>query len=367
MKSYELNSSKSYKEKMAQRMGYFFDTSIKSRPYLNSLNRPHPDGNEDLSGIYSLKYRFGVNGGYHQQERMIQDKRRSLDRSLIYSYQGANIKSVETGEINRALINPDKLKQDYDMKILSVPFEAGYKEGDIFEWVDTDSYWLIYLQDKDEYAYFRSQIRRCQYEIEWEDEDGRHSTYAAVRGPVETKIDYIQKHGISVDNPNYSLNILLPRNKETLEYFRRYSKFYLQGEDEGSQKVCWRVEAIDWISTPGILEINATEYYINETEDNVEEGIVGGLVTKPVSPNDRTTDIRIEGEVFIKPKITYEYRWLGAKTGRWKVDTKKYPVKIIIDDKDSRKCSIKWVASDSGQFELTYGDYTKTIVVESLF
>jgi len=38
-----------------------------------------------------------------------------------------------------------------------------------------------------------------------------------MRGPVETKIDYIQKHGISVDNPNYSLNILIPKNKDTLK------------------------------------------------------------------------------------------------------------------------------------------------------
>jgi hypothetical protein len=48
-----------------------------------------------------------------------------------------------------------------------------------------------------------------------------------VRGPVETKINFIQKHGISVDNPNHTLNILMPKNKATLEYFKRYAKFYL--------------------------------------------------------------------------------------------------------------------------------------------
>ncbi|MBO7079815.1 MAG: hypothetical protein J6W64_08425 [Bacilli bacterium] len=75
-------------------------------------------------------------------------------------------------------------------------------------------------------------------------------TYAAVRGPVETKIDYIQKAGISVERPNFSLNILLPANEFNLNYFNRYSKFYLI---EDMKKICWRVEAIDWISTPGIL------------------------------------------------------------------------------------------------------------------
>nr|DAP55701.1 MAG TPA: hypothetical protein [Caudoviricetes sp.] len=30
-----------------------------------------------------------------------------------------------------------------------------------------------------------------------------------------------------MDRPNYSLNILMPKNKDTLSYFRRYTKFYL--------------------------------------------------------------------------------------------------------------------------------------------
>jgi hypothetical protein len=79
-----------------------------------------------------------------------------------------------------------------------------------------------------ELAYFRGDIRKCSYEIEWLNEEGeKKRTYAALRGPVETKIDYIQKHGISVDNPNYSLNILLPKNNDTLKQFKRYKKFYL--------------------------------------------------------------------------------------------------------------------------------------------
>ena len=76
------------------------------------------------------------------------------------------------------------------------------------------------------------------------------------------------------------VNILLPLNDDTLSYFKRYSKFYLQNDAMKEGKICWRVEAIDWISTPGILEINAVEYYANETEDNIEEGIVGGLIVE---------------------------------------------------------------------------------------
>ena len=89
----------------------------------------------------------------------------------------------------------------------------------MFEWIGTNTHWLIYLQDLTELAYFRGDIRKCSYEIAWEDEDGMHSTYVALRGPVETKINYIQKHGISVDIPNLSLNLLMPLNDATLKYF----------------------------------------------------------------------------------------------------------------------------------------------------
>jgi hypothetical protein len=170
---------------------------------------------------------------------MIKDKRHSLDKATLYSYQGALVKKfipsyepvmddVREALPVRALINPNKLKMDYDDKIISIGFEHGFKSGDVFEWCNTGTYWLIYLQDLTELAYFRGDIRKCSYEIEWIDEEGaKKKTYAALRGPVETKINYIQKHGISVDNPNYSLNILMPKNNDTLKQFKRYKKFYL--------------------------------------------------------------------------------------------------------------------------------------------
>ena len=161
----------------------------------------------------------------------------------------------------------------------------------------------------------------------------------------------------------------MPRNEETLKYFRRYSKFYLQGEDPGSPKVCWRVEATDWISAPGILEITAVEYYINETEDNVEEGIVGDLIAKSINPNDDKTESTIVGDTFIKPQITYHYHYKGPKlltNTKWKLD-KKYPVKITVDPNDRTKLTLKWLSNYSGQLILSYGEYTKTIIVESLY
>ena len=317
----------------------------------------------DIQGVNNQFVRLNHQGGNLQQNRMIRDKRRSLDRALVYSYQGADVRKIDStsDDYVRALINPNKLKQDYDDKIISVGYEHHFECGDIFEWKGTETYWLIYLQDLTELAYFRGDIRKCSHQINWEDENGKHSTYAAIRGPVETKINYIQKHGISVDTPNYSLNILLPKTADTLSYFQRYNKFYL-ADDE--LKVCWRIEAIDWLSMPGVLEINAVEYYANEFEDNLENGTVGTLKTEPINPNNSFIEDTITGETFIKPKKEYEYEYIGNLVGKWSVK-ENYPIELI---QDGKKVKLRWLDTYSGQFDLIYaGCFKKTIVVQSLF
>ena len=98
-------------------------------------------GNQDLprfkpdtvEGATEMAKRLSAHGGYPQQDRMIRDKRRSLDKAMLYSYQGAWVKKqlydftpvmegVREAPPVRALINPNKLKQDYDDKVISVGF-----------------------------------------------------------------------------------------------------------------------------------------------------------------------------------------------------------------------------------------------------
>ena len=338
--------------------------------YYNKNNNFKPDYNEQsLAGINALaKYLYAA-GGPAQQSRMITDKRKTLDRVIKYSYQGAFVQRIgEKTKPAPALINPNKLKQDYDDKILSIGFEYNFQPGDIFEWCQTGTYWLIYLQDLTELAYFRGDIRKCSYQIVWIDEQNEeHKTYAAIRGPVETKINYIQKHTISLDEPNYSLNILMPLTDESLNYFKRYNKFYLQNDDK---KVCWRVEAVDWISTPGILEITAVEYYANKSEDDIENGLVGALIAKKIDPNEGDLTQIISGETFIKPKKEYSYICNKIiPDGKWNFD-KNYPIEIVNITRNAKGKSvitIKWNSSYTGQFELSFGQFKKTIVVESLF
>ena len=327
---------------------------------LGVYEKPSSDNANHVDGVTNQEIRLQQHGGNTQQERMIRDKRRSLDSATFYSYQAAKVLRVdaENREPVRALINPNKLKQDYDDKIISIGYEYNFKPGDIFEWIGTNTHWIIYLQDLTELAYFRGDIRKCSYEIKWEDEDGSYTTFAAVRGPVETKINFIQKHGISIDTPNHSLNILMPKTEAAVKYFKRYAKFYLQGYD-----TCWRVEATDDISTPGILEIIAVEYYSNKDEDDIGLGIVG----KKITSNDIDENYDgIVGETFIKIKKDYDYYFNGRVVNSWRVD-EKLPIEIQTDPKDPRRISLKWTSTYSGQFDLYYGNHKKTIVVESLF
>ena len=313
-----------------------------------------------MNSLNLMQARLRARGGVAQQDRMIKDKRETLDRVVWYSYQGADVRKLDSETVERALINPNTVKQDYDDKTISIGYEYEYKPGTIFDWVRTGTKWLIYLQDLTELAYFKGDIRKCSYQISWKDESGnKHSTYAAVTGPSEKKIDTTIKEGVSLDTPNHSLTMMLPATVEVLTYFKRYSKFYIQPLKEGDSPVCWRVEATDTISMPGILEITAYEYYINEQKDNVEEGIVDVWGEEIPKPQDTT----IEGDIFIKPKKPYTYKYTGEENAEWIFDSR-LPIEAHINDKE---ITIKWTTTYTGQFVLQYGTQEKTIVVESLF
>ena len=117
----------------------------------HKIVQPTQEDGVSIPSLESQKMRLRAMGGYAQQERMIYDKRKALDRALMYSYQGANIRVGEGPEL-RALINPNKLKQDYDDKIISIGYEFGLQPGDVFEWLGTGTFWIIYLQDLRELA-----------------------------------------------------------------------------------------------------------------------------------------------------------------------------------------------------------------------
>lgn len=334
-----------------------------------------------------MKRRLEVMGGARQEERMIKDKYRTFQRALKYSYQAADIELAmkwnqcldETPAVvaqpyenpnepiakrARALINPNKLKQDYDDKILSIDYKYGLEPGDIIRWVGTDSHWIIYLRELTEDAYFRGDIRRCKYKIKFKDKDGNWcSTWAAIRGPVETQIDSIQKNQVRVDRPNLSLNILMPRNERTLAAFDRYGEFLFGGRS-------WRVNAPDDISMTNIIELAAEEYYKNKDTDDLENDIKNGLVIEPYDETPRIL-CHIAGEGFIKPLTNWQYSLdedFGA--GEWSI-TQGVPVVMQVIE-EGKSVVLQWTKSTHGQFDLMWTNNNdinlkKTIVVESLW
>ena len=153
-------------------------------------------------------------------------------------------------------------------------------------------------------------------------------------------------------------HILMPKTDSAVKYFQRYTKFYLQGDKD--YNICWRVEAVDWLSTPGILEVIAVEYYRNETEDDIEEGVVGGLIAEPVNPNNKFVEETIRGETFIKPKKQYEYTYEGNLEGIWSVGGNDCPVELI---QNGKSVSVRWLNTYSGQFDLIYAGHFIMAVV----
>lgn len=312
-----------------------------------------------MENLELMKMRARALNNDRQIERMVRDKLKSLHRSLLYSYQSAWIQKVGSEEKNRALINPDKIKFDYDEKIVSIDPKWEYKPGDVFEWKNTGTYWLILKQELTEIAYFRGNCRRCQAVEILNKETGETETYwIAIRGPVETKINTIQKSGIVADVPNLTINAYITKNDKTVKYFDRYQRFAFAGR-------YWRVTAPDSISTPGILEFTAEEDYDCKHDD---------LIVEIVDPNPPVEEFvnNIIGETFIYPLSSMIYSTtypINGATWSVKLTNENKDIDDVLEYEilDDGNIKITWTAMVSGSFEIHYGDLTRTIIVQSLF
>ena len=313
-----------------------------------------------MSSLDILNKRLQYQGG-NQEGRFIKDKLKSLKKALLYSYQAETAVLADEREF-RCLINPDKLKPEYDNKIISIPYrdiclnkdrigttskgeeEIGLKPGDVFCWKETKTYWLVYLQYLEENAYFRAELRRCKYEIEIN--DNKYRIY--VRGPVETTVPWNQKQGIVWNDINYSLVIYITKNEETLQFFHRFSKIKFNGKP-------WEVQAINEFDADGIIEVYLDEDYQNSIEDAEKEEIPAIEIPDKDSPH-------IEGNIFVKPYDIIEYKVLNAENGFWTVSNDK--VKII--KQDSFSVTIEIITGKSGYFDLIYNRENEENIILSI-
>ncbi len=261
--------------------------------------------NEDMSGIDTYKARLNYQGGSRQIDRMNLDKLRTLKKALIYSYQAATA-ILEDGREFRCLMNSNKLSNDLDDKIISIPFEdvclnkerkgtttegielIGLKPGDTFTWKENNSHWIVTLQYKTETAYFRAQCRECKEEIEI---NGK-KYWAYVRGPVEQTILWEQKEKIYLNKLNYTLVMYITKNEETEEFFHRFNKIKIKNKP-------WEVQAVDNISVQGLIEVYLKETFQNTIEEEGRE--------KPEEEIEVFDGLTIFGDKVVRPYDEKEY------------------------------------------------------------
>lgn len=288
--------------------------------------------------------------------RLNKGKLKSMQGALWNSYQAEwiTLKDDQVDEEGnslaerwRCLINPDKLKEDYDQKEISIEFESGLKEGDTFLWDRTNSHWIVFLQQFTEEAYFRAQIRRCDYQI---DIDGtKYWTY--LRGPMETDIQWKTKHNISFNELNYSLLMYIPKNEQTMNFFERFKIIKFDNRN-------WEVQVVDRYSQRGVIEVSLMEYFNNDMED----AVVGPEIVQP-----DTEQPYIDGPQVVNvydTDLTYEIK--NTTSGFWAVNSNK----VKITNSNENQCVIDILTGKSASFILTYKreneeDINLTINVES--
>lgn len=302
-----------------------------------------------LNGLQLMQTKLGYRGG-NQEGRMQSDKLKGLKKALLYSYQAATAiiptTDAEGNIVNkefRCLINPDKLNPEYDNKIISIPYEdvnlldtekvegiqpTNLKSGQVFTWKETNTDWIVYLQYLEEDAYFRADIRRCKYEVEI----NGHKYKVYVRGPVETKINWSSNKQHIWNNMNYTLTIMITKNEETLEFFKRFQRVKINGN-------MWKVQAVNTYDADGIIEVALLETYNNSIEEVAAEFKDAEEITSA-----------IKGSYEVNPYDTVTYIIEGYSNGSWEVNSKKAQ---IINQTDT-SVEIFIDTGRSGEFVLSY-------------
>ena len=308
-----------------------------------------------MSGLDNLNKRLNYRGN-NQQNRMISGKLASLKRALLYSYQAATA-ILEDGREFRCLINPDKLKTNYDDKIISIPFEdiclnsdkigktsegiqpIGIKTGDVFTWKENNTKWLVYLQRLEEKAYFRAEIRRCDHSIEL---NGKNYWFFIRRRGQEDSLWHTSK-GVSWNDLNYSLEMYITKDEFTQGYFKRFQIFEFDGNP-------WEVQDIDIYSTDGFIVVLMKEYYKNTIAEQIQE-------EKNNLKNLEEDNNKEEGQPYIKgPSIVYPYdeiiyKIMNIRDGFWSINNDKAIIKKLISDNE---VLVAITTGRSGSFKLMY-------------
>lgn len=292
-------------------------------------------------------------------------------RATKHSYQAARFNRYPEYEKEVVgVFNPVTVNQDYDTKMISTPFDSGYKVGDVFRWENTQTLWIIYNQNLTELAYFRGSTRRCNYMVRWVNgERELCETPISVIGP--SMPDHTRMiNGMMAGSfivPSGNLICLVTDNQKNRGYFHDDQTFIILG-------ISYRVTNIDRLSMPGVIQIHATEYTTNMIEDDVEEDIRNAWNIQPIIP-EHQSEYGIEGPVSVKPYEEAEFTAI-VKGGTWFIAEnreggKRLPAKFVEYDCSQKVVHVYWDAPQRGGYTLLYElpdgtRYERYILVESL-
>lgn len=315
-----------------------------------------------MAGLENLQTRLEYRGGVEQQNRMIQRKLESLKKALKFSYQAATAILSDKSEF-RCLMNPDRLYDDVDEKIISIPFKdieliskqekaTNIKVGDIFTWKETSSDWIVSAQRLEERAYFRADVKKCNYEI---DIDGITYKVFIKRRPLK-EIPWITTHNVSFNELDYFLEMYITKDENTENYFSRFQKIFINGS-------LWEVQAVDKLSVNGIVRVAFKETY----ENSIEEEIKKEKNNKPKPESIPEDKRQIIGETIVYPYDELVYTVENTSGGLWEIDSAK--AKII--NQNDKEVNLVIVTGRSGNFNLLYKkegqeDIVLNITIESL-
>ena len=430
--------------------------NLKNRIRINSDN--FYDHSSSSPTLNTLQMRLDCRGGSDQWIRMRQDKLKSLKKALLYSYQSAVVQKydvkknsqanniiqlitrlqdqetlteseiefleeeeqkygiesergsieyiqdlqnivdelIDSSPLFRCLINHDKLKVDYEDKILSIPFEEAplgsdeiqdtdFHNGTVFKWVHgnkeewtPDTYWIVYMQYSQETAYFRAEIRKADEEIEiiTIDEDGEEhpvSYRGWMTGPNETTAIWTTKKNVTWNDMNYTKLLYITKDEDTLAFFQRFDRIIINGKP-------WEVQAYNETYSSsktgdissGIIRVALKETYV-DTDQFVREKIAG---TSSNDSQDQDEEIqaesRIEGPVTVKPYDIVKYTAKNFNESyEWSLNSDSRVARIVDISADGKVATVEIVTGTSNKegFYINYGNSEDTllhVVIKSL-
>ena len=305
-----------------------------------------------MSGFKNLKKRIEYMGGASQVARMNVDKLNTLKQALLYSYQAATAILPGNREF-RCLMNPNKINLDQEEKIISIPFEdvclntkkletTNLKAGDVFEWKENESHWIVLLNKDEETAYCRAICRRCRTQVEI----NGISYWVYVKGPSEESMSWSKGGNVYFNDLNYTLTMFITKDENTKEFFKRFQKVKVQGNN-------WEVQAIDSISSEGIIEVALKEDYNNTIEDTYPA---------PEAPEETVPSrAYIKGPSQVKPFDIIDYTLEKTSVfGTWSISNDK--AKII--GTDSKKITVEILTSKPGKFSIVFRSSVSVLTKE---